>query len=105
MADVQGDPRLVECPACFAPPGRPCNAPTDDGRRDVPWHHLSREGAALHPAPLTGGPWTPEEVLAGVHRREEEERQAALRRAARDRLPEHLQIETLQDFLEQKGER
>lgn len=74
MPDVQGDPRLVECPACFAPPGKPCNALTDDGRRDVTWFHLARAMEELY-------------------------------RISAARRPEHLRIETLQDFLEQKGER
>lgn len=30
------------CPACNAPEGKPCTAPTDDARRPVTWHHHSR---------------------------------------------------------------
>lgn len=33
----------VRCPACQAAPGEPCNAPTETGRRNVPWVHLPRE--------------------------------------------------------------
>jgi hypothetical protein len=38
--------RAVACPACYAPAGEPCTQPTDNGRRAVGWHHLSREDAA-----------------------------------------------------------
>ena len=37
---------LVECPACAAPVGKPCNVPARDGRRDVGWFHLRREELA-----------------------------------------------------------
>jgi hypothetical protein len=39
---VTGSPRDVTCPACFAPVGEPCTAPTDTGRRNVAWHHFAR---------------------------------------------------------------
>lgn len=38
---------LFTCPVCFAPIGKPCNAPTETGRRDVRWfHHLREDRAA-----------------------------------------------------------
>ncbi|UTN91249.1 hypothetical protein SEA_POKYPUPPY_90 [Gordonia phage PokyPuppy] len=33
-----------ECEACFARAGKPCTAPTENGRRDVNWFHFVREG-------------------------------------------------------------
>lgn len=39
---VGRNPLTWACPACQAPPGRPCSAPTDSGRRDVDWFHNSR---------------------------------------------------------------
>lgn len=51
-----GDPRLQTCPACNARPGEPCNAPTDSGRRNVTWHHLAREDAALKAATASAHP-------------------------------------------------
>jgi hypothetical protein len=33
----------VACPNCHARPGEPCTQPTESGRRNVPWFHLSRE--------------------------------------------------------------
>jgi hypothetical protein len=44
---VSVSPREVACPACFAPIGTACSAPTDTGRRLVTWHHDSRESSAL----------------------------------------------------------
>lgn len=37
--------QTVSCPNCNARPGEPCNVPTETGRRDVGWVHLSREAA------------------------------------------------------------
>lgn len=37
-------PLNFECEACYARAGKPCNVPTDTGRRDVNWFHLVREG-------------------------------------------------------------
>jgi hypothetical protein len=37
------NPKTVPCPACQAPGGEPCTAPTDTGRRPVNWFHLARE--------------------------------------------------------------
>jgi hypothetical protein len=31
------------CPACLAPVGEPCTAPTDTGRREIKGFHLARE--------------------------------------------------------------
>lgn len=31
------------CPTCQAQPFEPCHIPTDEGRKDVKWFHLSRE--------------------------------------------------------------
>jgi len=39
-------PTGVACPACSAPPGRPCTVPTDAGRRDVTWVHHARQDLA-----------------------------------------------------------
>jgi len=36
----------VVCDACFAKPGKVCSQPTNVGRRDVAWFHLSREQTA-----------------------------------------------------------
>lgn len=36
------DPLDIQCPACLAKAGHPCTQPTDTGRRDVAWIHLSR---------------------------------------------------------------
>ena len=33
---------MVACPICNAPVGRPCNTPTETGRRDVSWFHNMR---------------------------------------------------------------
>lgn len=46
MSEIQGDPRLVACPACYSKPGESCTTPTNDGQRKVSWYHLSREDAA-----------------------------------------------------------
>lgn len=37
----------VTCPACFAPPQSPCNAPTDLSRRNVGWYHSARTDLAI----------------------------------------------------------
>lgn len=39
-------PIEVACPNCQAPEGKPCNVPTDSGRRSVPWFHAARENLA-----------------------------------------------------------
>lgn len=36
----------VTCPACNAPAGKPCTAPTDTGRRPVGWAHNVRTDLA-----------------------------------------------------------
>jgi hypothetical protein len=33
----------IKCPVCNAPAGVQCNAPTNDGRRNVRWFHRLRE--------------------------------------------------------------
>lgn len=43
---VQGDPMLVTCAACYSKPGERCTTPTNDGQRPVQWFHLVREGDA-----------------------------------------------------------
>lgn len=57
-------PREFACPACLAPVGETCTAPSDTGRKPVSWHHLSRVIAAETSnagqpdtlvRPLTGG--------------------------------------------------
>lgn len=40
------DPSEVTCPACQAPIGEPCTAPTNTGRRVVKWWHEAREARA-----------------------------------------------------------
>lgn len=35
------------CPACFAKPGDKCTRPTDTGRVDVSWVHLSRSDKSI----------------------------------------------------------
>lgn len=45
--DVQPVSLQGLCPVCQAPAGKPCNAPTERGRRDVNWFHLGRYEAAL----------------------------------------------------------
>lgn len=46
------DPRTFECPACFAPAGKPCSIPKNNAHTDsnsrvaVNWFHLAREGVA-----------------------------------------------------------
>lgn len=42
LVEIAG-PLGVTCPACYAGPGHPCNAPKDTGRRDVKWFHSKRE--------------------------------------------------------------
>lgn len=42
---------LVSCPSCGARAGQSCNAPTETGRRDVRWVHLSREDRAARELP------------------------------------------------------
>lgn len=37
----------VQCPACMAPEGERCTAPTDTSRRPVDWVHYARETEAL----------------------------------------------------------
>lgn len=44
MADAAA--QAVGCPACQAQPQRYCTVPTDRGRREVTWAHLSRITAA-----------------------------------------------------------
>jgi len=39
--------RKVACPACLSKPDYYCTAPTNTGRRDVAWVHLSRELALI----------------------------------------------------------
>jgi hypothetical protein len=34
------------CPACHAQPGKPCSAPTVEGRRAVSWVHNARRDLA-----------------------------------------------------------
>lgn len=46
MGGITVTPLLVPCPVCNAAVGRPCNAPTETGRRDVRWFHSSRENTA-----------------------------------------------------------
>lgn len=36
-------PLAVECPACQAPPGHRCTAPTVSGRAYVEWFHSARK--------------------------------------------------------------
>lgn len=43
LPDMNPMYRAVQCPVCGAPPTRPCNVPTDTGRRDVGWVHFKRE--------------------------------------------------------------
>lgn len=47
------NPLDVDCPACFAPAGKPCTAPTDTdtSRRPVRWTHFSRDDRARYPSP------------------------------------------------------
>ena len=37
----------VACPACYAPAGEPCTAPTNTARRVVLWFHSARTTLAL----------------------------------------------------------
>lgn len=39
-------PYDVDCPACYAPAGQQCTAPTDRTRRPVTWTHYRRDDAA-----------------------------------------------------------
>lgn len=50
------DPRLTTtCPACNAKPGQFCTTPTNTGRRDVTWTHVSRRTITVNTLPpLTG---------------------------------------------------
>ena len=41
--------RNVPCPACQAPAGEHCTAPTSTGRREVSWVHSAREYALTEP--------------------------------------------------------
>ncbi len=45
-AGSRPDPRTVACPACQAPPGQPCTAPTVSGRTPVVWVHSARQDRA-----------------------------------------------------------
>lgn len=44
------EPNGVTCPNCHAQPGKPCNQPTEHGRRDVKWIHHSRIAEAVSEA-------------------------------------------------------
>lgn len=39
-------PITVECPACYSKAGEPCTRPTDTGRANVRWFHMTREALA-----------------------------------------------------------